>query len=86
MDLRDIGEKFHAFGFEVIRVQDWNDLEEIISALDTPRITGKPRLILAATVKGKGISFMENRVEWHGKAPNAQQREQALAELELEES
>lgn len=86
MDLRDIREKFHAFGFEVIRVQDGNDLEEIISALDTPRITGKPRLILAATVKGKGISFMENRVEWHGKAPNAQQREQALAELELEES
>ena len=61
---------------------DGNDLEQVQAALDVKHETGKPKLILCHTVKGKGVSFMENQVGWHGKAPNAQEREQALAELE----
>jgi len=82
MDLRDLRAKFEAFGLDVISVADGNDIDQVIAALDTPHKAGVPRLILAETVKGKGVSFMENRVEWHGKAPNQQQRDQALAELE----
>ena len=51
-------------------------------ALSKPTMPGKPKAILAHTVKGKGVSFMENQVGWHGKAPNAEQRDQALKELE----
>ena len=47
-----------------------------------PAVPGKPKCILAHTVKGKGVSFMENQVGWHGKAPNEEQRQQALKELE----
>jgi len=52
------------------------------AALSKPTMPGKPKAILARTVKGKGVSFMENQVGWHGKAPNAEQRDQALKELE----
>ena len=52
------------------------------AALSKPTMPGKPKAILAHTVKGKGVSFMENQVGWHGKAPNAEQRDQALKELE----
>ena len=51
-------------------------------ALSVPVTPGKPKAILAHTVKGKGVSFMENQVGWHGKAPNEEQRQQALKELE----
>ena len=62
---------------------DGNDLSQILQALDTARQTkGKPSLIVANTVKGKGVSFMEDQVGWHGTAPNREQTEQALAELE----
>ena len=59
-------------------------MEEIIDVLDAIRGThnGKPIAIIAQTVKGKGISFMENVVKWHGVAPNAEEYEQAMAELE----
>lgn len=82
MDVRDLSAKFLAFGFDVINVKDGNDIGQVLEALEKPRVEGKPRMILAETVKGKGISFMENQVGWHGKAPNAEQRAQALAELE----
>ncbi len=66
----------------LIELPDGNDLDAIEAALSKPTMPGKPKAILAHTVKGKGVSFMENQVGWHGKAPNAEQREQALKELE----
>ena len=82
MDVRDIAAKFAAFGFETLAVEDGNDIEQVLAALNRPREEGKPRMILCHTVKGKGISFMENQVGWHGKAPSAEQCAQALKELE----
>ena len=62
--------------------EDGHDLDAIAAALDAPTASGKPKCILAHTVKGKGVSFMEDQVGWHGKAPNEEQRQQALKELE----
>ena len=81
MSLGDLPAKTRAFGLETIEVADGNDLEQVLSALNAPTVPGKPKCIIAHTVKGKGVSFMENQVGWHGKAPNAEQREQALREL-----
>ena len=81
MSLGDLPAKTRAFGLETIDVADGNDLEQVLSALNAPTVPGKPKCIIAHTVKGKGVSFMENQVGWHGKAPNAEQREQALREL-----
>ena len=82
MSLGDLPAKLRAFGFETIEVADGNDLEQVLAALNTPTAPGKPKCIIARTVKGKGVSFMENQVGWHGKAPNEEQRAQALKELE----
>lgn len=82
MRLGDIAAKFEAFGFHVIRVADGNDLSQVQAALDAPKVPGKPTCIVCRTVKGKGVSFMENQIGWHGKAPNNEQRAQALNELE----
>ena len=82
MSLGDLPAKLRAFGFDLIELPDGNDLDAIEAALSKPTMSGKPKAILAHTVKGKGVSFMENQVGWHGKAPNAEQREQALKELE----
>ena len=82
MDVRDIAAKFAAFGFETITVADGNDIAQVLAALAQPRQAGKPRMILCHTVKGKGVSFMEDQAGWHGKAPNEEQCRQALQELE----
>ncbi len=82
MSLGDLPGKFAAFGFHVIEVKDGNDISQVLSALDQPAEEGKPTCIVCHTVKGKGVSFMENQVGWHGKAPNEEQRAQALKELE----
>ena len=82
MDVRDIAAKFEAFGFETLTVADGNDIEQVLSALNQERTAGKPRMILCHTTKGKGVSFMENVADWHGKAPNAEQCALALKELE----
>lgn len=82
MGLGDLNAKFTAFGYHVIELKDGNDLEAVLAALKTPPVEGKPTLILSHTCKGKGVSFMENQVGWHGKAPNAQERAAALKELE----
>ena len=75
-------EKFLAFGWNVITVNA-HDFSEIESALASARATsGKPTLIIAKSVKGKGVSFMENRPEWHGQAPKQEQYEQAIADLD----
>lgn len=80
MSLGDFPAKLRAFGLELIEI-DGHDLDAIAAALQAP-VQGKPKCILAHTVKGKGVSYMENQVGWHGKAPNEEQRQQALKELE----
>lgn len=76
-----LDEKFKAFGFEVVSING-NDFDEIETALNTARNTkDKPFAIIAKTTKGKGVSFMENQVGWHGKAPNAEEYEIAKKEL-----
>ena len=78
-----IADKFRAFKFRVIELADGNDMAQIRAAFDAAReVKGQPVCIVAETVKGKGVSFMEGQVGWHGKAPNDEQFEQALAELE----
>ena len=78
-----IADKFRAFKFHVIELADGNDMAQVRAAFSAAReVTGKPVCIVAETVKGKGVSFMENEVDWHGKGPNDEQYEQALAELE----
>ncbi|HIS71318.1 MAG TPA: transketolase [Candidatus Scatomorpha pullicola] len=73
--------KFAAFGWHVIKA-DGHDFDSLRAALAEARETkGKPSVILMRTVKGRGVSFMENNAGWHGKAPNAEQYEQARAEL-----
>ncbi len=79
-------EKFRAFGWNVI-VIDGHDIEAILDALAKARACkGKPTMIIANTVKGKGVSFMENNAGWHGKAPNADECALALKELGEEEA
>ena len=76
-----IPEKFAAFGWNVIEI-DGHSFDEIENALKAARdCKGKPTAIVAKTVKGKGVSFMENQVNWHGSAPNAEQYETAMNEL-----
>lgn len=82
MSLGDLPAKLTAFGFDLIELADGNDAAAVAEALARPVVPGKPRCILAHTTKGKGISFMENQVGWHGKAPSEEQRAQALKELE----
>ena len=77
-----IPEKFEAFGFNVIQI-DGHDLDQIDAAFTAARACkGKPTAIIQKTVKGKGVSYMENQVAWHGSAPNQEQRDQAFAELQ----
>ena len=76
-----IDEKFRSFGFQVINI-DGHDIEEIIKAFEVAKnVKGKPTCIIAKTTKGKGITFMENQAGWHGKAPNEEQYNQAMAEM-----
>ena len=75
-----IDEKFKAFGFEVV-VINGNDFDEIDAAMQKVGTLEKPYAIIANTVKGKGVSFMENQVGWHGSAPNEEQYKAAMAEL-----
>ena len=77
-----LADKFRAFKWHVIELADGNDMTQIEAAFAEAReVTGVPVAIIAETVKGKGVSFMENQVGWHGKAPNDEQFEQAMAEL-----
>jgi transketolase len=81
MDLYPLPQKWWSFGWHIIEV-DGHNLDEVLGALNVARqIKGQPTAIIAKTVKGKGVSFMENNVDFHGKAPNAEQLEKALKEL-----
>lgn len=76
-----IGEKFAAFNWNVLEI-DGHDYDAIEKALaDAKACKGKPTAVVMKTVKGKGVSYMENAVGWHGSAPNTEQYEQAMAEL-----
>ena len=78
-----IDKKFEAFNFHVINVEDGHDFKQLASAFAEARATkGMPTVIICQTLKGKGISFMENKAVWHGKAPNAEEYEAAMEELE----
>ena len=81
MALGDVSEKIKAFGWNVIEI-DGHNIEEIYSAVEKAKESDKPFAIIARTIKGKGVSFMENQAGWHGKAPNDEQLELALKELE----
>ena len=79
-----IDEKFRSFGFEIIKING-HDIDEILKAFEVARnVKGKPTCIIAKTIKGKGISYMENQAGWHGKAPNEEQYNLAMKELGIE--
>jgi len=83
MEVEPLAAKYGAFGWDVMRI-DGHDMEQIVDALQqATNVKGRPILILADTVKGKGVSFMEDQAGWHGKAPNYQELTQALEELGL---
>lgn len=85
MSPEPIADKFRAFGWEVLSI-DGHDFLQIIQAVEhAKKVKGRPTAIVAETVKGKGVSFMENQVGWHGVAPKPAEVERALAELEGEE-
>lgn len=76
-----IDKKFESFGFNVITING-HDIQEIKEAFSKAKsVKGRPTCIIAKTIKGKGVSFMENQVGWHGKAPNKEQYEEAIREL-----
>ena len=78
-----IDKKFEAFNFHVINVEDGNDMDQLKAAFDEARATKEmPVAIIMKTVKGKGVSFMENEAGWHGKAPNDEEYKIAMEELE----
>lgn len=81
--LGGVGAKFAAFGWHVIDVADGNDVQQCYDALQQAVAwTQGPAVLISHTVKGKGVSFMEGQVGWHGKAPNAEQLQEALAQIE----
>lgn len=80
-ELAPLKDKWLAFGWNTLEI-DGHDYHQIFAALDNARATkGKPTMIIAHTIKGKGVSFMEGQCEWHGKAPKKEERDKALAEL-----
>ncbi len=83
MPLGDLAAKFRTFGFDVYEI-DGNDMEQMVAAMDLALAVknGKPKCILGHTVKGKGVSYMENQCGWHGAAPNEQEYKQAMEELD----
>jgi transketolase len=79
------GDKWRSFGWHVVEV-DGHNFEEILHVLDEfDKVEGKPTFIIAHTIKGKGVSFMEGQAAWHGKAPNGEQLRQAIGELGFKE-
>lgn len=83
MEVEPLAAKYGAFGWDVMRI-DGHNMEQVVDALEQARnVKGRPVMILADTVKGKGVSFMEDQAGWHGKAPNYQELSQGLRELGL---
>ncbi len=80
MAIGDVAAKIRSFGWKTMEING-HDYNEIYTAIEAAKKSDKPFAIIANTIKGKGVSFMENQAGWHGKAPNNEQLEQALAEL-----
>lgn len=84
MSLEPLADKWKAFGWEVLELKDGNNMRQVLTALDkATEIKGKPTIIIADTVKGKGVSFMENQVGYHGRALRPDEMERARKELEI---
>lgn len=81
MKVKPVDKKFKAFGWNVQEI-DGHNFEEILAAIENSKKSRKPNLIIANTIKGKGVSFMENQCGWHGKAPNQEQYEMGVSELQ----
>ena len=82
LNANDIEQKFRTFGFQTLII-DGNNIDSIIRGLSIAEMTkGMPTAIIAKTIKGKGVSFMENKVEWHGKVPTEEEYKKAIKELE----
>ena len=82
MDLGSLGQKWQAFGWQTIEI-DGHNIDQLLAAFqEASKIKAKPTVIIARTVKGKGVSFMENNAKFHGKAPTPEEAEEALKELE----
>jgi transketolase len=85
MDLEPLAEKWRSFNWNVRELRDGNDLGQVLSAVDAAIADAQaqrgPHVLIAHTVKGKGVSFMENTAAWHGKAPTAEEAERALREI-----
>lgn len=83
MNIYPLKEKFESFGFEVLEV-DGNNIEELIEVFEKSKIIkAKPTVIIAKTIKGKGVSFMEDNAKWHGKAPNQTEYNEAINQLDI---
>ena len=81
MPLDPVADKWRAFGWQVLEI-DGHNVRQILEALDElPNMHSRPTVIIAHTIKGKGVSYMENKNTWHGKAPSDAQYAKALAEL-----
>lgn len=81
MSIYPLESKFQSFGFEVINI-DGHNIEEIVNAFEKAKtIKGRPTVIIAKTIKGKGVSFMEDEASWHGKAPKEEEYKLAMKEL-----
>ena len=81
LPMNNLDQRIDSFGC-ACRIIDGHDFEQIQAGLqDIPFIKGKPSVIIAKTIKGKGVSFMENKLEWHYRSPNAEQFERAMKEL-----
>jgi len=87
LDMEPIDQKLEAFGCNVVKIDghDFDQMEDALDQFHLNKNSKKPTAILLKTVKGKGVSFMENVAGWHGKAPNDEQYEQAMKELDLAE-
>lgn len=85
MDLGDLAARFNAFGWDTIEL-DGHDVDALVEAFERPAVSGKPRVLVAHTVKGKGISFMENDNAWHHARLTKASYEQALAEVAPQEA
>ena len=82
MNIAPIADKYRAFNWNVLEING-HDLNEVVNAYNKAKVfKGKPTVIIADTIKGKGVSFMENKVDWHGKAPDEEQTKKALSEIE----
>jgi len=81
MAVENLSDKWQSFGWDVHEV-DGNNMEKLVELLSTKNTTEKPRMIIAKTTKGKGVSFAENKADWHHKVPTPEELEQALAELD----